>query len=149
MPWVEPQPGHDTTLHGAALCKGHSSVSYRSCTAVAMPLLGMAASVVVVVQVPVMDFSGVLALDSLFQAGLCFVFLFSVTLLFSLRLSPLLPRNVSSASNIRNHVFLCSANAPMDGRSPHAPACFHRLRPSNGKWARKRATATGLVADRQ
>ena len=37
----------------------------------------------------------------------------------------------------------------MDGRRPHAPACAHRLRPSNGKWARKRATATGLVADRQ
>ena len=60
----------------------------------AMPFIGMAASVVVVVQVLVMDFSVVLVLDSLFQAGFCVVFLFLSHCFFSLRLSPLLPRNV-------------------------------------------------------
>ena len=93
-----------------------------------MPFLGMAASVVVVVQVLVMDFSGVLALDSLFQAGLFVVFLFSVTLLFPLRLSPLLPRNVSSASNIRNHVFFSLLCQRADGRPQSA--CARMLPPT-------------------
>ena len=50
----------------------------------AMPFLGMAASVVVVVQVPVMDFFRVLARDLLYQAGLfCFVLVLGFLLIAS------------------------------------------------------------------
>ena len=68
----------------------------------AMPFLGMAASVVVVVQVLVMDFFRVLAQDLLYQAGLLFCFVLSLFLLLAFPpfiLPPLTPRNVSSASS--------------------------------------------------
>ena len=124
MPWGEPQPGHDTTLHGAALCKGHSSVPFRSCIAVTMPFIGMVASVVVVVQVLIVQLFGEVALLLLFQAGVVIIIVVILISLLSLLLSHPLPRNVIIflSYHVLARVTMLSSSLPFR-RGAATPAC--------------------------
>ena len=87
-----------------------------------MPFLGMVASVVVVVQVLIVQLFGEVALLLLFQAGVVIIIVVILISLLSLLLSLLLLRNVFiftviSCSGTRNNAFLFTAVSPWGGHA--------------------------------